>query len=1326
MTKICYARPRIEPKKEVYTGGSFPERYERVKWVNIVQQFEEEKNKLFKENSDMEVNIMMYRAMRCIPYAVYLRNKYPAFCRCYMGVIFRSALKESDKIEYKKDKFCSIYSPEFDGQVKEREFADYFIAKQNPKYGYDYWDLRHRDTGNRPWGCVDLFNINSKEPYEGFMYYVQACVEILNNGTFRPSGFDTALSKLTPKATSWPKLKENQDELFRLLNMHMLWHPNNSDILVWCKWVGDNPDYLNNGFREGMKNILQACDPEASSSILDRLKQANPWNIPGKDGYEWPEKWQEVWSMGRSINCLTNDMSDWRPNLWILFELGDPEKLRYNLLKNPIGSAQDALLKRCNDVVFAIENAAATHGSSIWKFVSNWIGYLDFARLAVGIVKPKGPLTAEKLASDMQPYIDYFDHDSGWSARSMSGATQKYQWTKLPKERVEALLKLKAKDKEGYSPPWQYFDNKNLGQVVEDKTCKAHAELEFMRHCVAGCDGLPPMLNNRGLWEPRSARMCKSVEAAHTTIPLKAVILQACNIYYTYFLTRLKQKLEESKGKKKQGLNAFFDIAKKQSLYHKNHFELLMINDLIQVWNKSPYMFLPLGNGHWFVDAFDQVVEAFKVQGWTQWIAKNGIPFMYKGASLPPPPQPTMRQLEIFWAELVGYAIYGGQNSIRAYWMPTPSNRTTYLYPLTDPVKRRALKKAPNDVKKRIIQILMNPYYAGEVGNTLKMEDIYTDTGGFKQFPTGIENKEINWNIDAIVEDVVDIKDNGQPEVDMKQFKDLWPKLDKVLEMYLYLDVIWQQDEWWDASTGMTQFSSRRASSVDEQFCQWGKIDFEENYMKTYWIQQGFDLKYKKSKLKCVWMKPHQLRTSSQDKGIMKNNICMTSPKNIKHDSDGMTCPEKYFLPFYSYSGRKEHEMDGIYMNKLSIFNILTKYEWPLNKNKAELTKQLSKYTRNSRSGTIHNKKDFGIPNLVEVLTAYDCWAVQHFMFMEIAVRGTEETLGLNAADPYRGLDRYRKYNWNKRPGKLKFNIFTTDFLRIMSILPGRTEKRILDKQERKALWNKYHENIQPLGPFFTENNPARGAENMMLPIIGIPASYYNFEPRRLAIGFFEAIQEVASKRNYKLDMTGHIGETYVTKKRETRAAGTRATYIVKPVRTFVGDRAHEIPWKRGIWTATNLKGNTKVNCQPTNICYYIGEAERTLDFFDFRDIDAEKIPEESLITGFTLDNKDMTDKDAEAIDFMENWLNNTMDVPREKMNDAVWYYPDIQAQELSKNEGKLVEPHPLSKIAFYYLKASNEQKEKEKEQEQGSSSTTTVQQAEVLMPLLKNLKLKF
>ena len=78
-------------------------------------------------------------------------------------------------------------------------------------------------------------------------------------------------------------------------------------------------------------------------------------------------------------------------------------------------------------------------------------------------------------------------------------------------------------------------------------------------------------------------------------------------------------------------------------------------------------MFLPLGNGHWFVDAFDQVIETFKVQGWGPWIAKNGVPYMYRGASLPAPLPPSREQTITFWAELVTYAVYGGKNPFRVF-----------------------------------------------------------------------------------------------------------------------------------------------------------------------------------------------------------------------------------------------------------------------------------------------------------------------------------------------------------------------------------------------------------------------------------------------------------------------------------------------------------------------------------------------------------------------------------------------------------------------------------------------------------------------------------
>ena len=219
---------------------------------------------------------------------------------------------------------------------------------------------------------------------------------------------------------------------------------------------------------------------------------------------------------------------------------------------NPVGGGQSRLIVRCDDVLDIIGAAAKLYGNKIWDNYATWSEDLNFESLPSNLKKP-GLLTVKKLAYDMEQFIDYFDAETGWSARSMSGATQKYQWTKLPKERVEHLLG-KHIEKSNYDPDWEEFDYEKIGAVNADKTCEAHAELEFMRHCVAGCDGLPPMLNNRGKWEPRSARMCKSVEAAHTTISLKAVILQACNLFITYFEKKYGDKNEGIKRERETGL----------------------------------------------------------------------------------------------------------------------------------------------------------------------------------------------------------------------------------------------------------------------------------------------------------------------------------------------------------------------------------------------------------------------------------------------------------------------------------------------------------------------------------------------------------------------------------------------------------------------------------------------------------------------------------------------------------------------------------------------------------------------------------------------------
>ena len=1306
-----------------YEGGKFPEPYKPGKWRNITEQFEVERKYLFSYNewSDMTVNIMMYRAMRCIPYAIHFRNNYSAFCRCYMGVIFRSALNASTfqaddyKVEYKKGKMCSVYSPEFDGRVKEREFADYYIAKQNVKYGYDYWDLRHRDTGNRPWGCTELFEIEPEEPYIGYRSYVQACIEILNHGTFRSGGFDPALHRLFPmmKSPTWNQIKDDSDMLERLLNFHMLWQPNNSEIWDLCGW-----GHCAYHYQQGLEHMA-AGDEDLYNNILE-ITEKFADEIVDKHNSITAENWRDWWSQGIPINVYgaKKYYEYQKTHWWKEWELGetnwndpmtDEKKEVREYRFNPLEHGQIEVLERCNKVLDIIGAAVKLYGNKIWDNYATWSEDLNFESLPTNLKKP-GLLTVKKLAYDMEQFIDYFDAETGWSARSMSGATQKYQWTKLPKERVEHLLG-KHIEKSNYDPDWEEFNSDDIGAVNADKTCEAHAELEFMRHCVAGCDGLPPMLNNRGKWEPRSARMCKSVEAAHTTIALKAVILQACNIFITYFEGNIRDKMKESKGKEKQGWKTFFDTDKHKdgkSLYYKNRFQPMMINHLIQIWNKSPYIFLPLGNGHWFVDAFDQVVETFKVQGWGPWIAKNGIPYMYRGASLPAPLPPSREQTITFWAELVTYAVYGGKNPFRVFWMPTPSNQSICLYPLCKDYQQELNKNADGPERQMLIQIIMNPYYAKEIGQEIYMDDLFDETKNFKVLPKQFKRVWIEWkdNVKKISDDYEDEHKLEMSEDDMN----LWSDLDEVHDLHVVFDGIMnmlpKKSQYWQVDINMTKFDPSINEGVDKQACERLNTPYEKdtNWLKTYWIRRGFDLKYKGNKNFSVLLsKQNAMNRKGNRPGreILPLFIPLSQNKGNKDDSDGLTCFEKYMLPFHE----KRH--GTTILDKMSIVNILTKYS-PDEKFFRQFRPKRFTFT-----GKGVGQHAIGVKNIIEILCAYDRWYVQHYLFMEIAVRGKSNTLGMGAYDPYRGLDRYKRNNY-KRKGKLKFNNFTSDLLRMMKILPRRNrqpkQNYFLEDDEIDILWDKYHDGITPLGPFFLKYIPARGAENMMLPIVGIPARYYDFEPRRLAIGFFEAIQEVASSKDYYVELEDKWGAPIFYNPAPRRGNNEKeATYIIKPVRTFVSARGTYEPWKRGEWTSYNLKANTKVNCQPTNVCYYIGEK-------DGEELEKEPWPMEQS-TNFPREQQLVTHtKQEKDIGFIGTWLDTYETIGPKQMNDCVWYYSIKQAQSLAQVEpGKSIqlEPHPLCKIAWYYVKASERWTNPQSEMDEDEGS-----EVELLKPM--------
>ena len=120
--------------------------------------------------------------------------------------------------------------------------------------------------------------------------------------------------------------------------------------------------------------------------------------------------------------------------------------------------------------------------------------------------------------------------------------------------------------------------------------------------------------------------------------------------------------------------------------------------------------------------------------------------------------------------------------------MPTPSNQSICLYPLSKEKLEQLNNNADGPERQMLIQIIMNPYYAKEIGQEIYMDDLFDETKNFKVKPKGFKKLWVEWkeNVKKISDDYEDEHKLEMSEDDMN----LWSDLDEVHELHVVFDGI--------------------------------------------------------------------------------------------------------------------------------------------------------------------------------------------------------------------------------------------------------------------------------------------------------------------------------------------------------------------------------------------------------------------------------------------------------------------------------------------------------------------------------------------------------
>ncbi len=1155
----------------------WPSPYDRQKWPNFISSYEQQVRDYVSQGCDFYFNLLWWRAMRCVPLAVFLRQTMPEFCRGYMGYLFRYFLNgEGKENYYTNDNGVKVskYTSDFDGRIKERELAKLLMHKAGEE-GEEAWRMRGQYSKNASsdsggFGCARLYFAHeskktvrsggNRDAYKGHQYYMQACIEILNNGCCR-SGPDSALRKLgidtRSKAPGWGEMETV------VQRMWMLYSPNNSGVYSIHFW----PETIHMFIRG-----IVIMDPEDKYTFDDL---ADPWNIPGK--YPGQPDAVAPWLVGRSIHCFLNDHASF----------------------SSTGSKDGPLLARCLKST-AIRDAKLANVETEWirfeyngdfakwwddfgevgrntiignavsrarlgtrRVVDSWLKNGDFKEMAADprLTAPTANTGYEAIelyelanSDEIERTIKDIAHESG---RKMAGHIAKHKHTALD---VPALYKHHVGSMPDYDPHANY---RPVNMTKLDIAGHPTHLLETIRGLVAGDDGAPPIPDphrstsntNLHYW-PRSARQGTSIEAAHTTITNRRV----CHLCIVDHLTAEGIIYPEDDGGEtiehyetgepwtweQLRSEVIWGTPKNRKLQHWiNH-------NAISAWNDTFFLFAALGDGHFWVDDADGPLEMAIQLGGQRYIFNHGIRKLEQVECLPPLDIPGRDTFVQFWANMVFFALFGGLNPYKEYWLPNPINSSVRVFSLAGMWPGWLEDKKLDDWRKLASYVSAYIDHMMNIQSSTKVEDL--DILDSDLFDKTIASRLYTYDGRE------DIVDDYFPERRL-----VYGRVMKMIEPYVVMEngicvrkraragtihnpenIKWFHSKNLGRSLYETLVpASERASIPDSIRPKNG------GWFKQYW-QQVFNGQLEGGS------KSRQFKTKNQG-GLLAEQeppdiiygVVPIKDKTFENDNTSMPYATLNTMMWPHYSnrtaGREQDHAVGLRFYKIQLRNVLDTDGKTMD-DMADIIVAID-----------HKPGEDYLANMYEMALFYQEWHVQTYMFRQVYLDGRDELIGKNCWDGFRAQDRELE-KVVRRPCFLKFNDHARQYDRENNeeIVNVGLEPFLLDDEGMRTAF--FHRGLESnaIGHCINSKKSATCVQ------------------RRMTIGFAEQIQRIEGFGDNKLE-----GEQEQPVEWGTRAADDHI--MVTSIRTPIMDRdiANNVYTSQAKWWSENQLNPMKVKCQP-------------------------------------------------------------------------------------------------------------------------------------------------
>ena len=1186
----------------------WPSPYDRQKWPNFISSYEQQVRDYVSQGCDFYFNLLWWRAMRCVPLAVFLRQTMPEFCRGYMGYLFRYFLNGEGKENYyinDNGVKVSKYTSDFDGRIKERELAKLLMHKAGEE-GEEAWRMRGQHSKNASadsggFGCAALYNLGGNKrsisqggksnAYKGYKYYMQACIEILNNGCCR-SGPDSALRKLgidtRSKAPGWGEMETV------VRRMWMLYSPNNSGVYSIHFW----PETIH----MFMRGIV-IMDTENKYSFDDL---ADPWNIPGT--YPGQDDAIAPWLVGRSIHCFLNDHASFSAAAYgsndgpLLARCLKSTAIRDELLANiETGWIQFEYNGDCakwwrrfgevgRNTIIGKAVSRARLGTR--RVVESWLENGDFREMQTDprLTAPTANTGYEAIelyelanSDEIERTIKDIAHESG---RKMAGHIAKHKQTALgdPTLYDHHVGSMQGYDREAHYRPV------NMG--THDVAGHPTHLLETIRGLVAGDDGAPPIPDprrttsntNLHYW-PRSARQGTSIEAAHTTITNRRV----CHLCIVDHLTAEGIIYPEDDGGEtiehpytgkpwtweELRSEVIFGPTKNRKLQHWiNH-------NAISEWNDTFFLFAALGDGHFWVDDADGPLEMAIQLGGQRYIFNHGIRKLEQVECLPPLDKPHEDTFVQFWANMVFFALFGGLNAYKEYWLPNPINESVRVFSLEGmwPGWLESLKL--DDWRKLNTYVAAYTDHMMNIQSATKDELDILDSNLFDK--TGATRLYMYVGREDIVDDY------------FPKRRLVYDRVMKMIEPYVVME------------NGICVRKRARAKTIhNPKNTKWfhnknpGRSLYETlvppnerasipdtirpkngGWFKQYW-QQVFNGQLEGGS------KSRQFKTKNQG-GLLAEQeppdiiygVVPIKDKTFENDNTSMPYATLNTIMWPHYSnrtvGREQDHAVGLRFYKIQLRNVLDTDGKTMD-DMADII-----------VGIDHDPGEDYLANMYEMALFYQEWHVQTYMFRQVYLDGRDELIGKNCWDGFRAQDRELE-RVVRRPCFLKFN----------------DHARQYDRENNEETVN------VGLEPFLLDDDGMRTAffhrgleSNAIGHCINSKKSATCVQ-RRMTIGFAEQIQRIEGFGDNTLE-----GEQEQPVEWGTRAADDHI--MVTSIRTPIMDRdiANNVYTSQAKWWSENQLNPMKVKCQPGVVMIRIPP-----ECDDFIDLEDKPRPTPWLATG--------------------------------------------------------------------------------------------------------------